>query len=250
MIEELKQIGLTEYESKVYLTLLKYGTLIGTEVHKKSGVPHSPTYHSLISLQEKGFVTISPLKPKKFSAIKPELAINNYINNKIGSIREVEKVIHRELEEMRDSKRGQDKMVEKVSIYAGFDNVFPLIKNLMDESKKTMRCMYTYEVRNYLQQKGTIDAINRGVKVRIIATLITGEGKKWIKEDIKLGAEVRYFNVEELRVFVQDKERSLISMINPRDRRDRVITFFDNGDFSKVLANYFDEIWEKAKKVS
>lgn len=249
MIDKLKELGLTEYEAKVYITLLKEGTLKGTQVHRKSGVPHSPTYHSLLSLESKGFITITPTKPKKFSAINPKLAINNFISRKVEHIKEIEHEISDGLLELKKP-QSADEMIEKVNITAGSDRIFSIIKYLFDEAKDEMRVMYTYEIRNYLQQKGTLDAIKRGVKVRILATKKLPLGIKWMKEDVRLGAEVRYFRVEELRIVVQDNKKSVISMINPRDSRDRVITYFEHGLFSNILAKYFDEIWKKAQKIS
>ena len=40
MIEELKKLGLTEYELKVYLTLLRIGSSRALKICKESGVPH------------------------------------------------------------------------------------------------------------------------------------------------------------------------------------------------------------------
>ena len=66
MIEnDLRTIGLTEYEIGIYLTLIKEGPLTGTNLCKLSGVPHGKTYVSSLSLQKKGFITIIQEKPTK-----------------------------------------------------------------------------------------------------------------------------------------------------------------------------------------
>jgi len=70
-----------------------------------------------------------------------------------------------------------------------------------------------------------------------------------MKEDIKNGIKVKYYQVEKLRIFIQDKERAMISMINPRDSRDRVITYFEHGLFATILSKYFYELWKKAEKI-
>ena len=83
MLNELKQIGLNEYESKVYIALLEHGSMKGGQVCKKSNVPHGKTYESLVSLEEKGFISITPLKPKIFTALNPKIAIDHLMNQKI-----------------------------------------------------------------------------------------------------------------------------------------------------------------------
>lgn len=52
----LNKIGLTEAESKTYLSLLRYGSSSGYEVSKVSGVPRSKIYNILETLVTKGFV--------------------------------------------------------------------------------------------------------------------------------------------------------------------------------------------------
>ena len=87
MEKQLKQLGLTEYEIKVYLTLLKEGPKKGGEISKLSKVPHGKTYESLESLEKRGFVSVFPVKPKVFSPVKPELAIKNFSDIKISKIK-------------------------------------------------------------------------------------------------------------------------------------------------------------------
>lgn len=56
VIPLLNKIGLTEAESKTYLSLLRYGSSSGYEVSKVSGVPRSKIYNILETLVTKGFV--------------------------------------------------------------------------------------------------------------------------------------------------------------------------------------------------
>ena len=63
MIDEkinlLNKIGLNDSEAKVYLTLVKEGSISGYEASKLSGVPRSKIYITLESLVRKGFVLFS-----------------------------------------------------------------------------------------------------------------------------------------------------------------------------------------------
>lgn len=58
-ISLLNKIGLTDAEAKVYLTLLKRGSLSGYETSKLSAVPRSKIYNILESLVMKGFILYS-----------------------------------------------------------------------------------------------------------------------------------------------------------------------------------------------
>ena len=86
MEKELQQIGLTEYESKIYLTLVKEGSLTGREISQRSSVPQGKAYEVLKSLISKGFVSEKEGTLKQFSAISPDVAVKRYCNQKINII--------------------------------------------------------------------------------------------------------------------------------------------------------------------
>ncbi|QOR35471.1 TrmB family transcriptional regulator [Clostridium sp. 'deep sea'] len=52
----LKQLGLTEYESKVYICLVQFGAVTGYKASKLSAVPKANCYAALNSLVQKGYV--------------------------------------------------------------------------------------------------------------------------------------------------------------------------------------------------
>jgi HTH-type transcriptional regulator, sugar sensing transcriptional regulator len=57
MLEELKKIGLSENEAKVYLALLELGNSAVQEISKKAGVKRPTTYVQLELLMKMGLVT-------------------------------------------------------------------------------------------------------------------------------------------------------------------------------------------------
>jgi sugar-specific transcriptional regulator TrmB len=56
IINSLKSIGFTEYEAKVYISLLKQYPQNGNSLAQSSGVPGSKVYEILRKMQEKGYV--------------------------------------------------------------------------------------------------------------------------------------------------------------------------------------------------
>ena len=55
IIERLKEIGLNEYQSKVYVALLKKYPATGYEISKLANIPQSRTYDTLKSLENLDF---------------------------------------------------------------------------------------------------------------------------------------------------------------------------------------------------
>lgn len=74
----LREMGLSEYKAKAYVSLLKQGTSTAKEVATAADVPQSRVYDVLDSLETKGFVKVQPGRPKKFGPVEPETAIERY----------------------------------------------------------------------------------------------------------------------------------------------------------------------------
>lgn len=75
----LRELGLSEHESSIYLSLLKTGGATASSVAKDTGVKRTTVYALLKALAEKGFVTLYYRKNKQlFYAEKPERVVSYY----------------------------------------------------------------------------------------------------------------------------------------------------------------------------
>jgi sugar-specific transcriptional regulator TrmB len=71
--ERLTEIGLTEYEAKAYVALLRLGPASGYQVAKESGVPRSTIYEILAKLVMRGAVlTQSFAEQVRYAPVAPE----------------------------------------------------------------------------------------------------------------------------------------------------------------------------------
>lgn len=71
--EHLKSLGLTKYESLVYIALLQVDGATATEIHEISGgVPRASVYPVLDKLSKKQLVNVTTTSPKRFAATPPD----------------------------------------------------------------------------------------------------------------------------------------------------------------------------------
>ena len=85
----LKDIGLTEYESELYIALLQNGQLSAYELAEKTGMYRQVTYDTLNRLTEKGYVnSVKEGKSQKYSAVHPELILE-YLNEKTENFKNI-----------------------------------------------------------------------------------------------------------------------------------------------------------------
>ena len=243
MEQELKSLGLSEYESKVYLALVREGTLTGLKVSKASGVPQGKIYETIYKLSDKGFVSIMNAKPKLFKAIDPEIALKQYIKSKKENLIELEKTLPKKIKQLSSLRTKETD--EKVSIFRGKKNAFTANHYLMDSATKSIDIIFTFEIIHTLTKRILLDKKSKGLKIRILAT--KKDNKTLIKEILDYGVEVRYYPVQEIRIFIKDGKESNIQILNKNNLLDRTNILIQSEEFSKALTHYFDKVWEKAE---
>ena len=89
-ISILLELGLTNNQIRIYLSLLKLGIpAIVFTISQVSGVPRQDAYRVLFELGQLGIVEKKIAKPNEFSAVKPKKAVSILIQNKKQQISEL-----------------------------------------------------------------------------------------------------------------------------------------------------------------
>jgi len=89
-IELLNEIGLSEYEKKVYTTLLTLDKAKSREISKESKVSYGRIYDILEGLESKGLVSYLPTSPKTFEAIDPKVALKILLKRRAEELQRLE----------------------------------------------------------------------------------------------------------------------------------------------------------------
>src|ERR1700722_5040267 len=99
--ERLVDLGLTTYEAKAYLALLRRDSSTPADVARLARVPRQRIYDVLATLVHKGLVSQRPGPPAKYSAASPEFAI--------------ERLLLRRREELAELERNSQEMIEALT---------------------------------------------------------------------------------------------------------------------------------------
>jgi sugar-specific transcriptional regulator TrmB len=75
----LKLFGFSEYEIRVYTTLLFNQKAGANEISKETGIPQTKVYQIIKKLADKGFVVILPGHPVRFEVVPPKNAFSSVI---------------------------------------------------------------------------------------------------------------------------------------------------------------------------
>ncbi len=202
--DQLKDLGFTENEARVYLALLELGPATTTEIGRLAKINRTTGYAVLESLASQGLVNpIGETKIQKFAAENPENVVS-FLENKVKENQE--KLRHAQilLPELLSVYNTKEK--PKVKFYEGVER----LKEAFEDTLTTKGELLAYAVgtdmfktisREYFQDY-TKRKVDRNIKVRVIAPddaesrAVVTRDKEELRESRLVPKDKFYFSVE------------------------------------------------------
>ncbi|KYC50533.1 MAG: Sugar-specific transcriptional regulator TrmB [Candidatus Methanofastidiosum methylothiophilum] len=143
--EQLMKMGLTDYESKVIVSIIKYGESTAKDISLNSGVPYSRIYDTINDLLDKGWITKKEGRPSLFCPGDVEERINEYINNS----KIMAETIKLNLESL--SERNRYELLPTINVERTWKNFYKKIDELSNTSKQ-MACVFGFYNKNAFER--------------------------------------------------------------------------------------------------
>jgi len=236
--EVLEDIGLSQIEIKVFITLLELGEAKAGEVIKKTGLQSSSVHYAINSLIEKGFVSYIKKSQVKFYRAADPGAILNYIDLKK---KEYLKIL---LELKERQKKGIE---EGVEFYKSFKGIKTIISELLKDVKKgdLFRTFSVEDPEEYEKARERVFApVKQLVKQKkIIMKGIFHEKNREKKKKSSI-MQKRYldFSMPPNTMIINNK----VAIVSWKD--EPVGTLIKSEDIAKSYIDFFDGMWKQAKR--
>lgn len=107
----LMGLGLTEAEARVYIRLLREGTVTAGELAKLTRYSRTKVYEILEKLQREGLVESYPTRPIQFKALDPSISIPMFVRRKRQELETAESLLSRNLSKIWRKAPSQDAQV-------------------------------------------------------------------------------------------------------------------------------------------
>ncbi len=130
-VESLKSLGLSEYESKVFIALQRLGVGTARDVYRLTDVPRSQVYGAAETLEERGLVEIQQSKPMEYRPVTLEEAHDRLQER----FERKQAVAFDYLEDARDESPRDDEEREDFWTVKGRDTIDARIEELLDEAE-------------------------------------------------------------------------------------------------------------------
>jgi len=212
LTESLKSVGLTKYESLVYIALLRVEGATATEIHEISGVPRASVYPVLDRLIQKNLVIVSHSTPRRFRAISPEEGIDNLLRQIQADADAARQVLQEIYRQRVTADGGMEELIW--SIY-GEEKIIQRLEELIAHAAGSIRIVSSGQLLQKIVQSVLRNA-ERGIDIEIISDLPPPAGAcpasvHWTAVPVSLGqAQPQIENMA--GIFIVDGEKALLLM--------------------------------------
>jgi HTH-type transcriptional regulator, sugar sensing transcriptional regulator len=245
--ECLKSLGLTKYEARVYIALLKVASATASEIHEISGVPRASVYTVIDQLLDKGLVSVSQSLPKRFAAYSPEDVISKLMDHIEMDAKYATDTLSPIYRERMSPGIGSEELIW--NIY-GIGNIQKKLTDLISHANNGIRIIAHPQVLSHdVKQKLAIMADT--VSVEIITLHWTGDIPEKIKVYLIQHPEIpkEFDKAKEMMaggVCIIDGHSVMVIM--GVDEEDAVALFSESEGFIRFFSRYYTLIFEWAKK--
>ncbi|OPY28747.1 MAG: Sugar-specific transcriptional regulator TrmB [Methanocella sp. PtaU1.Bin125] len=171
-VEALTSFGLTEYEAKVYLTLVMKGVQKASALADMSDIPRPHVYSVIKLLHEKGLIIIIPEKVTKYQALPLDTVLKKLLEERMDSIKSLESIGKELISSVQQKGTAPEKdEIEKVQLYSGRWVIVDLIHKML--GRATASCEIITNDKSFVKTAGAYEqdltaAHKKGVKTRFL----------------------------------------------------------------------------------
>ncbi len=249
--EILREIGLTDSETKVYLALLELGDSTRGEIVNTAGIAGSKLYEIIDKLQDRGLVSVYiKNKVKHFKPINPK-QILGYLEDKKQKISKIEKEVKLILPNLL-SLYGSSKEEQEVELLNGLKGLEIIFKEQVDMLEKGDICYVIGGTKGINEEtvQGFFEKVHiwreeKKIKTKMLFNLRQKESTESLYSSKKYSlTETRYiFHTSPVAINIY-KDRTIIIIFGKKISAIQI----KSQDVANSFIEYFKLLWATSKK--
>ncbi len=248
-LSKMSMFGLTDYESRVYLTLIVRGGLEASKVSKYADIPRPHTYSVLKALQMRGLVTVIPEAVNRYRAVPLDEGMDLLMEEQEKQLSYLRSAREELLSEIKPKESVPTNNQSIVLLYYGRQNVYKLVDEMFARCEHTCDIMTTAHglVRfyKYFSDKAS-EFRGKDIKVRFIAP-VTPQVEDFAFKLSQL-VELRHISyLPYMRVVLLDEREVLFAEFQDDDFKStgkETGIWINQEELSKMMKTMFENTWQ------
>ncbi|MFH0849515.1 MAG: helix-turn-helix domain-containing protein [Candidatus Bathyarchaeota archaeon] len=214
----VEYIGLSEYESKVYLSLINLGTVSVRKLSINCNVPRTKVYGTLKKLIDYDLVVEIPGHPKQFSPANPGESFNTILNITKEKATDFDSIIKKlnEVHEKRKEKLGPEKKL--IWFLDKEHNIKGKCNEIIRQSEEELNILTTedgLEILFNAAHRLLDEMLESGVKIKLYSPLDPKVNP--LARELSYIYQVKQVEVETPILFINsDNKRFILAKLAPR----------------------------------
>jgi sugar-specific transcriptional regulator TrmB len=249
-INQLIRLGLTSYEAKAYLTLVRRDSFTAAQVSRQSGLPRQRIYDVLGSLVQKGIAVARPGAVVKYAATAPELAINMLVEQHRQELAEKEaeaRLIIEGLKPAFEAGQAHTDPLEYIEVLRDRRAINERFAELQAQVKREILVFTKPPYATPPQENVAGLAVTQTHAARSIYEFGVFDDTnvaEGVRRFIEAGEDARFVAELPLKLVIIDETIVMFGMEDPvAGGADLTIVVVEHSSLARVLKTAFDAIW-------
>jgi sugar-specific transcriptional regulator TrmB len=251
-VDKLVELGLTSYEAKAYLALMRRDTFAAAEVSRLAGIPRQRIYDVLATLVQKGLASQRPGTPAKYAAVSPEFAIERLLANRREELERLERSSLEMIDTLSpafaEGQKESDPLdyIEVLRDRAAINERFgELQEGIEREILVFTKPPYATPAQENLEGL-EVSRTHTARSVYEHSALDDRAFADGVRQFIEAGEDARFVEELPLKLVIIDESIVMFGMEDPvAGAEEMTIVVVEHQALAKVLKIAFDAVWER-----
>jgi sugar-specific transcriptional regulator TrmB len=247
----LREIGLTEYETLAYLSLLRNGEMTAENVSDASSIPYSKVYSVLDSLHDKGWIDLEGGRPRKYFPRSPDDALRAEQLRMESEFEENREVVVGELQPLYEEKDIRE--MPEIWMVRGEIGTVDKAMELIRKAKKEVMLAFPWLPETLLEESPLVSALgaenlrriqDSDIKIQVLTTKKIAES---IDSLLLATAEIRVTDQLFGGGLVVDGRECLIFLDMVHPAGPDIALWSAHESLTRISTFYFQNLWDSAE---